>query len=74
MKLNKTFLAVAAALPLFSFAVNADTVTSADLKERVFGSLFGEFYMPDTDKTESAAWNYMEKYWGYGFELVYYLT
>lgn len=74
MKLNKTFLAVAAALPLFSTAAFADTVSAADLKERVFGSVFGEYYMPDTDKTESAAWNYMEKDWGYGFELGYYLT
>src|SRR5690606_2795479 len=74
MKLNKTFLAVAAAFPLLSTAVMADTVSSADLKERVFGSLFGEYYMPDTDKTESAEWNYMEKDWGYGIELGYYLT
>lgn len=74
MKLNKTFLAVAAAVPLFSSAVMADTVSSADLKERVFGSIFAEYYMPDTDKTESAAWNYMEKDWGYGVELGYYLT
>ena len=74
MKLNKTFLAVAAALPLLSSAVVADTVSTADLKERVFGSLFGEYYMPDTDKTESPDWNYMEKDWGYGVELGYYLT
>ena len=74
MKLNKTFLAVAAAFPLLSSAVMADTVSSADLKERVFGSLFGEYYMPDLDKTESAEWNYMEKDWGYGIELGYYLT
>ena len=74
MKLNKTFLAVAAAFPLLSSAVMADTVSSADLKERVFGSLFGEYYMPDTDKTESSEWNYMEKDWGYGVELGYYLT
>ncbi|HEX5792911.1 MAG TPA: outer membrane beta-barrel protein, partial [Rheinheimera sp.] len=74
MKLNKTFLAVAAAFPLMSGTVMADMVSSADLKERVFGSLFGEYYMPDTDKTESAAWNYMEKDWGYGIELGYYLT
>ncbi|MDP2714505.1 OmpA family protein [Rheinheimera sp.] len=74
MKLNKTFLAVAATLPLLSANVFADAVTAADLKERVFGSLFGEYYMPDTDKTESAAWDYMEKDWGYGVELGYYLT
>lgn len=71
MKLNKTFLAVAAALPLFSGAVLADTT---ELKERVFGSVFGEYYMPDIDKTESAAWNYMEKDWGYGIEIGYYLN
>jgi OmpA-OmpF porin, OOP family len=74
MKLNKTFLAVVTALPLFSGAVLADTVSSAELKERVFGSLFTEYYMPDLDKTESAAWNHMEKDWGYGVELGYYLT
>ncbi|GAB58882.1 OmpA family protein [Rheinheimera nanhaiensis] len=74
MKLNKTFLAVATALPLLSTAAFADTVSAADLKERVFGSVFGEYYMPDIDKTESAAWNYMEKDWGYGIELGYYLT
>lgn len=74
MKLNKTFLAVAAAFPLLSNAVMADTVSSANLKERVFGSLFGEYYMPDTDKTESVDWNYMEKDWGYGVELGYYLN
>lgn len=74
MKLNKTFLAVAMAMPLFSGVALADTASAADMKERAFGSLFGEFYMPDTDKTESAAWNYMEKDWGYGVELGYYLT
>jgi OmpA-OmpF porin, OOP family len=74
MKLKKTFLAVTAALPLFSGAVLAHPVSSVELKERVFGSLFGEYYLPDTDKTESAAWNYMEKDWGYGIELGYYLT
>jgi OmpA-OmpF porin, OOP family len=74
MKLTKTFIAVAAALPLFSGAVMANDVSATALKERVFGSVFAEYYMPDTDKTESAAWNYMEKDWGYGFELGYYLT
>jgi len=74
MKLNKTFLAIAAALPLFSGAVFADTASSAELKERVFGSLFGEYYMPDIDKTESADWNYMERDSGYGIELGYYLN
>ena len=71
MKLNKTFIAVAAALPLFSTAVMAE---SANLQERVFGSVFAEYYMPDTDKTESAAWNYMEKDFGYGLEIGYYLN
>ncbi|MDX1391405.1 MAG: OmpA family protein [Rheinheimera sp.] len=74
MKLNKTFLAVAAALPLFSGAALAESVSTAELKERVFGSVFADYYLPDTDKTESAAWNYMEKDWGYGIELGYYLN
>ncbi len=74
MKLNKTCVAVAIALPMFSTSVLANTVSAADLNERVFGSLFAEYYMPDRDKTQSAAWNYMEKDWGYGFELGYYLT
>jgi len=75
MKLNKTFLAVAAAFPLFSGAVVADDVASAaQLKERVFGSLFTEYYRPDVDKTSSSAWNYMDNDWGYGVEVGYYLT
>ena len=74
MKLNKTFLAVAAALPLLSGAALAESVSTAELKERVFGSVFADYYLPDTDKTESAAWNYMEKDWGYGIELGYYLN
>lgn len=74
MKLNKTFLAVAVAMPMLSGMALADSVTTADMKERVFGSLFGEYYLPDLDKTESAAWNYMEKDWGYGIEIGYYLT
>lgn len=74
MKLNKTFFAVAVALPMFSAPLMANTVSAADLNERVFGSLFAEYYMPDRDKTRSAAWNYMEKDAGYGIELGYYLT
>ncbi len=74
MKLNKTCFAVAIALPLFSTAALAGTVSAADLNERVFGSLFAENYMPDRDKTQSATWNHMEKDWGYGIELGYYLN
>ena len=74
MKLNKTFIAVAAALPLFSTAVIAESATKPNLEERVFGSIFADYYMPDTDKTESAAWNYMEKDFGYGLEIGYYLN
>lgn len=69
MKLNKTFIAVAMAIPFFSSAV----VQAADKEDRVFGSVFGEYYIPDIDKTESAAWDYMEKDWGYGVEIGYYL-
>ncbi|MGI5308041.1 OmpA family protein [Rheinheimera sp. WS51] len=72
MKLNKLCVAIAATLPLLgSFAANAADV---DKEKRVFGSIFTEYYMPDTDKTESAAWDYMTKDWGYGIELGYYLN
>lgn len=74
MKFKSTFLAVAAALPLVSNVTFAQTFSSADMKERVFGSIFGEYYMPDIDKTESPEWDYMEKDWGYGVELGYYLN
>lgn len=74
MKLNKTFLAVAVALPLFSGAASAEVATAAELKERVFGSIFAEYYRPDTDKTESIDWNHMDNDWGYGLELGYYLN
>lgn len=74
MKLNKTFFAVALALPVLGNTALADTVSAADLNERVFGSLFGDYFMPDRDKTRSADWNYMEKDFGYGVELGYYLN
>lgn len=72
MKLKKLYVAIAATLPLLgSFAANAVDV---DKENRIFGSIFTEYYMPDTDKTESAAWNYMKKDWGYGLEIGYYLN
>ena len=71
MKLNKTFFAIAAALPLFSVSAMAAT---ADVNERVFGSIFADYYMPDGDKTETLAWDYMDRGMGYGVELGYYLN
>ncbi|WNO62136.1 OmpA family protein [Rheinheimera sp. MMS21-TC3] len=72
MKLKKLYVAIAATLPLLgSFAANAADV---DKENRVFGSIFTEYYMPDTDKTESPAWDYMKKDWGYGLEIGYYLN
>ncbi|WP_235357334.1 OmpA family protein [Arsukibacterium sp. MJ3] len=74
MKLKITTLAVLAALPFISAQAFAQSTTAANLENRVFGSLFGEYYLPDTDKTESASWNFMEKDFGYGVEIGYYLT
>ncbi|WP_019675083.1 OmpA family protein [Arsukibacterium perlucidum] len=74
MKLKITALAVLAALPFISTQTLAQSTPAADLENRVFGSVFGEYYMPDTDKTESANWNFMEKDWGYGIEIGYYLN
>jgi OOP family OmpA-OmpF porin len=74
MKLKITALAVLAALPLISAQALAQAPSATDLENRVFGSVFAEYYMPDIDKTESAAWNYMDRDMGYGIELGYYLT
>jgi OmpA-OmpF porin, OOP family len=72
MKLKKLCVAVAVAMPLLgSFAAQA---VEANKESRLFGSIFGEYYLPDTDKTESAAWDYMKKDWGYGAEIGYYLN
>ena len=74
MKLKMTALAVLAALPFISTQALAQSTSATNLENRVFGSVFAEYYMPDIDKTESAAWNYMGKDTGYGIELGYYLT
>jgi OOP family OmpA-OmpF porin len=74
MKLKITTLAVLAALPFISAQAFAQSTTAANLENRVFGSVFGEYYLPDVDKSESAAWNFMAKDVGYGIEVGYYLT
>ena len=67
MKLSTSALAILAALSA-SAAVAADKPLVSD---RVFGSIYGEYYLPDGKKTESMDWNYAEKGWGYGVELGY---
>lgn len=74
MKLKLTAIAVLAALPFISTQAFAQTANTSNLENRVFGSVFAEYYMPDIDKTETNAWNYMEKDWGYGIEIGYYLS
>lgn len=70
MKLKATAFAVLAALPLLSAGANA-APTAAELKGRVFGSLFGEYYLGHDNKAESANWDYLHDGWGVGAELGY---
>lgn len=71
MKLSTSAIAIMATL--LSTAVLADS-SKPLVTDRAYGSVFGEYYMPDGDKTESAEWAYADKGWGYGFELGYNLN
>lgn len=73
MKINTSALAVLAALPLMSFVASA-APTAADLQDRVFGSIFYEYYMPDLDKARSADWQNVEKGNGAGLNIGYYIN
>lgn len=73
MKLNTSALAVLAALPLMSFFAAA-APTAEDLQDRVFGSVFYEYYMPDLDKAYSADWQNAEKGNGSGLNIGYYIS
>mgnify|MGYP000692652636 CR=1 FL=1 len=73
MKLNTSALAVLAALPLMSFVASA-APTAEDLQDRVFGSVFLEYYMPDLDKANSAEWQNAEKGNGTGLNIGYYIN
>lgn len=71
MKLKTSAIAILAAL-LTSTAVSAQTANQ--YTDHVYGSIFTEYYMPDVDKQESAAWGYQGKDWGAGFNIGYQLS
>lgn len=71
MKRKTCTLAVLAALPLMSGTVAANTPSAAELQERMFGSIFAEYYMPDRKKTRSVDWDYLTRGEGIGFDLGY---
>lgn len=68
MKLSTSAIAIMATL--ISTASLADTAKPL-VTDRAYGSVFGEYFLPDSDKTESADWAFADKGWGYGFELGY---
>ena len=70
MKLKTSALAVLAALPLMSF-VAAAAPTAEDLQDRVFGSIFYEYYTPDSDKARSAEWQNVDNGNGRGLNIGY---
>jgi OmpA-OmpF porin, OOP family len=70
MKLNTSALAVLAALPLMSFFASA-APTAEDLQDRVFGSIFYEYYIPDSDKGRSAEWQNLDEGNGRGLNIGY---
>ena len=71
MKLSTSAIAIMATL--LSTAALADS-SKPLVTDRAYGSVFGEYYMPDGDKTESAEWAFADKGWGYGVELGYNLN
>jgi OOP family OmpA-OmpF porin len=71
MKRKICTLAVLAALPLMSGTAAANTPTAAELQDRVFGSIFAEYYMPDRKKTRSVDWDYLTRGEGIGFDIGY---
>ena len=70
MKLKTSAIAILAALPLMSFVATA-APTAADLQDRVFGSVFWDYYLPDQDKKTSAEWQNIKHGDGVGFQLGY---
>ncbi|MCH8536200.1 MAG: OmpA family protein [Alkalimonas sp.] len=71
MKRKICTLAVLAALPLMSGTAAANTPSAAELQDRVFGSIFAEYYMPDRKKTRNEDWDYLTRGEGIGFDLGY---
>ncbi|MBU2278546.1 MAG: OmpA family protein [Gammaproteobacteria bacterium] len=70
MKLNTSALAVLAALPLMSFFAAA-APTAEDLQDRVFGSIFYEYSILDSDKGRSAEWQNVDEGNGRGLHIGY---
>lgn len=69
MKLKTSAIAILAAL-LTTSVVAAPT--GAQLQDRVFGSVFTEYYAPDyDDKTNSADWQFQNNDYGAGFSIGY---
>ncbi|MCC5851348.1 MAG: OmpA family protein [Alkalimonas sp.] len=71
MKRKICSLAVALALPMMAGTAHASAPSAAELKERAFGSVFAEYYLPARKKTTSAEWNYLDDGAGLGIELGY---
>lgn len=68
MKLSTSAIAIMATL--LSTATLAES-SQPVVTDRVFGSVFGEYYFPDGDKTQTSEWSYMKRGYGYGLELGY---
>jgi len=67
MKLSTSALAILTAL----ISVSATAADKPLVSDRIFGSVFTEYYMPDQDKGEQAEFDYIHEGWGYGVELGY---
>ena len=70
MKLKTSAIAILAAFPLMSFVTSA-APSAEQLQDRAFGSLFYEYYAPDSDKTRSAEWQGVDNGNGIGLNLGY---
>ncbi len=67
MKVKTSAIAIMAALPLFAAAAP----TAEQLQDRVFGSVFYEYYLPDQPKGKSAEWAFQEEGVGLGLQVGY---
>jgi OOP family OmpA-OmpF porin len=70
MKLKTSAIAILAALPLMTSVATA-APSAADLKDRVFGSVFYEEYASDSDKKHTAEWKGVDDGNGVGLNIGY---
>lgn len=70
MKVKTSAIAILAALPLFANAAP----TGDQLQERVYGSLFYEYYLTDPDKSQTQDWAFQDKGNGVGLQVGYRLN